>query len=142
MSNGKQPTGIVKWYHRVGWTLGILISIIFPRIDAPLNLTLAFTIGGTVSALLGFSLMYAFLKRKSVSTRARWGTVAAAAIAGLIAMQLYRTLLLRYTTPNTLTMWTEFALFCVGYFGLFALLAFVYRNGGLFVLQKLGKVSV
>lgn len=129
-----------KWFHRIGWALGITLSIILPRLTAPQNLVLSFTLGGGVSAILGFSSMLYLLKRKQVSKLVKWGTAAISAVVGLSAGQVYRILLIEYANPPTAIMWAEYVLFCVAYLGIFVLLAFAYRNGGLFILDKFGKL--
>jgi len=136
--------GVAKWFHRIGWTAGAVISTILPGLTAPLHLKLQFALSGMVSALGGFSITYSILGDKNIRKFTKRMGAAAAGLIGLIAGQIYRTLLLdpKNTTPTTFIMWVEFGLFCIAYAGIFALLAFAYRNGGLFILKKLGKVSI
>jgi len=133
-----------NWFDRIGWALGFFMSVTFPRVSAPLNPALPFDLGGTVFGLLGFALMYAFVGKKDVPDRKKWYREAwlmavGSALIGVIATAIYMQMLLSraYVTPSKFAEWIEFILFCTSYFGVLAVIAFAYRNGGLWILRRL-----
>ena len=94
--------------------------------------------------MLGFALMYGLAGTQEIAELKKWYLVAGAAVIGVLAGAIYLQMLFSraYVTPGPIAEWVEFILFCISYFGVFAVIAFVYRSGGLFILRKLNKLPL
>jgi hypothetical protein len=133
-----------KWFDRVGLAFGLFISVIFPMISSPHNLSWPFELGGISFGMLGFATMYVLLKKSKIQGLTKWWFVVLSLIVGLVAARYYIGFVNapEYATPPPHIELAEFVLFCTTDFGIFAFVAFVYRNGGAFILRKLGRLPI
>jgi hypothetical protein len=121
----------------IGWVVGLLISVILPKLTSPLELTAPFDLGGTISGMLGFGGMFWFLNEGKVTGRTKFGVAAGALVIGLGMFAWYRAVMLSpaEVTPGPWIEAIEFALYCVAYFCIFAVLGYVYWYGGPIVFR-------
>ena len=130
---------VEKAFRFLGWLGGSITSLLLPRLTAPYGLLFDFQLSGQIAAITGFSLMYSSLTDQVVSRKASRIITLVSAVVGIVAWQIYKTLLVSpdNTTPDLTTQWLELLLFCAAHAAFFVVLAFAYKNGGELVLNKL-----
>ena len=128
---------IVKKFNIIGWFIGLVTSAVGPSLTAPLGSDLPYGLGAFIFAVLGFVAFYNLFQTA--------GPVAKVAISGALAVltvagfTIYQRMLHNpdYGTPSFWIDVAELAVFCVSYFFLLGLIAFVYKHGGRFIIDRL-----
>lgn len=141
-SKKSKPKNGAKWFKLLGWLLGLGLSAYFPQLTAPFGQTLPFKLFGTLSAIAGFGLVFKLTPALSVGWKIFWTVLPL--IVGGVAGGIYKELLqsIGNTTPSEAMVWTEFGLFCLAYFCVFAVIGSAYRNGAAPFIQKFGKLTI
>ena len=131
-------------FKNIGWALGFLFSVLFPKLTAPMKLTMPFDIAATIAAMFGFIVTFSVFKQASLSVGKKLGIGGAAIVVGLGTWAWYRALLLspENVTPSLGIEILEFVLYTVAYFCFFIVLAMAYREGGPYLFRYFGRNPV
>lgn len=60
-------------FKNIGWALGFLFSVLFPKLTAPMKLTMPFDIAATIAAMFGFIVTFSVFKQASLSVGKKLG---------------------------------------------------------------------
>ena len=125
----------------IGWLVGLVYSIAFPKVIAPMNLSMSFDVSGALSGALGFAGMVWFLGKRNVSGRKKFFIALAALGLAIVLGSIYRSVLLAVenVTPDTCTRILELALYCGTCFSTAVVISYVYWSGGPQVMKMFDK---
>jgi hypothetical protein len=137
-ANVSQPLGKLKI---VGWITGFAFSVVFPKLTAPMSLSMMFDLGGAFSGMLGFAGMVWLFSKRNVTGKRKFLAALGALVAALITGGIYRRLLLapENATPDTGIMIFELVLYCIACFCFAAVLSYAYWYGGPQVVKMFNK---
>jgi hypothetical protein len=133
-----QPSRLFK---AIGWLIGLIYAVGFPKLIAPMSLSMWFDVDGALSGALGFSGMFWLLSKRNVSGRRKLFTALGALAAGIVASGVYTSLLLSVenVTPGTWIRISELALYCIACFCFAVVVSYVYWYGGPKVIKMFNK---
>ncbi len=125
----------------IGWLVGLVYSIAFPKVIAPMSLSMSFDVSGALSGAVGFSGMVWFLSKRNVNGRKKLFVALGALVMAIVLGSFYRNVLLAVenVTPDTWTKILELALYCGTCFSAGVVLSYVYWYGGAKVMDMFNR---
>ena len=125
-------------FEQIGWVVGLVSAVVLQTLAAPLEPRLPFALAGVVSHISGFVVG---LKRSEDGLTGPFSGIKlllGCTGAFLISSAVYFFIVSRIDTPNISDESVQFIFFVIANFSLGAVLAFSYRTGADFIIEKLG----